>query len=181
MYHSNTQQMIDYWRAKRGMGALPSRMAIDPTEFARLAPQTFILGRTASGLYPIRLVGGLIAELHGRDLRGLNFLSLMNEAGRRPVHLGIETSRRRPEPMVARLEAQTDQVSLPIEVLLAPLAGGDGSPERLLGLYQPLALVASLNDRPVCELSVRSVRGVSPANEESPHLRLATRDGRRVA
>ena len=181
MYHSNTQQMIDYWRAKRGPGGLPARMAIDPTEFARLAPQTFILGRAASGLYPIRLVGGLIAELHGRDLRGLNFLSLANEAGRRPLHLGIETSRRRPEPMVAQFEARTGESSIPVEVLLAPLASGDGSPERLLGLYQPLALVASLNDRPVRELLVQSVRGVSPANEESPHLRLATRDGRRVA
>lgn len=181
MYHSNTQQMIDYWRAKRGAGGLPPRNAIDPTEFARLAPQTFILGRMASGLYPIRLVGGLIAELHGRDLRGLNFLALADDAGRRALHTGIEVSRRRPEPMVLRADGLAEQAALPLEILLAPLAGAAGSPERLLGLYQPLALVSSLQDLPIRQLLVRSACGVGPANEESCYLRLATLDGRRVA
>jgi len=181
LYHSNTQQMIDYWRAKRGPGGLPARQSIDPTEFARLAPQTFILGRAASGLYPIRLVGGLIAELHGRDLRGLNFLALINDGGRRPLHTGIEVARRRPEPMVVRIDAQAEDASLALEILVAPLCGASGSPERLLGLYQPLGLVAALQNQPVRQLIVRSVHGVGPANEESHHLRLATLDGRRVA
>ncbi|HEY9236991.1 MULTISPECIES: PAS domain-containing protein [Phenylobacterium] len=181
MYHSNTQQMIDYWRSKRGPQGLPPRNAIDPTEFARLAPQSFILGRAASGLYPIRLVGGLIAELHGRDLRGLNFLALADDAGRRPLHASIEVCRRRPEPMILRADGQTEQASLPLEILLAPLAGTSGSPERLLGLYQPLALVSSLGELPVRQLAVRSICGVGPANEESHQIRLATLDGRRVA
>ena len=181
MFHSNTQQMIDYWRSKRGLGGLPVRADIDPTDFARLAPQVFVLGRTAAGGYPLRLAGGFVADLHGRDLRGADFLSLMSEGGRRVLHAALEAARRRPEPIVARVEAQADEAGLPLEVLFAPLAGGAGSPERLLGLYQPLSLVAVLEDQPVRRLTIQAIQGASPANEEGHHLRLATLDGRRVA
>ena len=44
MFHSNTQHMIDYWRGKSGLAGAPARAAIDPTEFARLAPQALMLG-----------------------------------------------------------------------------------------------------------------------------------------
>lgn len=181
MFHSNTQQMIDYWRSKCGLGGLPVRADIDPTEFARLAPQVLVLGRTANGAYPIRLAGGLVADLHDRDLRGLDFLSLVTEMGRLRLHTALEMARRRPEPVVARIEAHTENASMMLEVLLAPLAGGAGSPERLLGLYQPLSLVAALGERPIRRLDIRALRGVGPANEESQYLRLATLDGRRVA
>jgi hypothetical protein len=181
MFHSNTQQMIDYWRGKCGLAGLPVRAAIDPTEFAKLAPQAFVLGREASGHYPVRLSGGLISELHQQDLRGRNFLSLIDIRGRADLHTALETARRRPEPMVAQIEAQSDGASLILELLFAPIAGGPGSPERFLGLYQPLSLVAALRDQPVRQLMVREIRGVGPANEETHRLRLATLDGRWVA
>ncbi len=182
MFHSNTQQMIDYWRSKCGLGGLPVRADIDPTDFPRLAPQVVVLGRTATGAYPIRLAGGLVADLHDRNLRGVDFLSLVSEMGRLRLHTALEMARRRPEPVVARIEASTDHsASLTLEVLLAPLAGGAGSPERLLGLYQPLSLVAALGEQPIRRLDIRAIRGVGPANEESQYLRLATLDGRRVA
>ena len=181
MFHSNTQQMIDYWRSKCGLGGLPVRAAIDPTEFAKLAPQVFMLGRDASGLYPVRLSGGLVSELHQRDLRGRNFLSLLDPRGRVELHTALETARRRPEPMVAQVEAVSDEARLVLEMLFAPLAAGPGSPERFLGLYQPLSLVAALRDQPVRRLVVHDVCGVGPANEETHRLRLATLDGRWVA
>lgn len=181
MFHSNTQQMIDYWRGKSGLAALPVRAAIDPTEFAKLAPQAFMLGRASSGVYPVRLAGGLVAELHQRDLRGRNFLSLVDERGRTDLHTALETARRRPEPMVAHIEAMGDDASVELEILFAPIAGGPNSPERFLGLYQPMSLVAGLRDQPIRALAVRAIRGVGPANEETYRLRLATLDGRRVA
>ena len=181
MFHSNTQKMIDYWRSKSGMAGLPVRAAIDPSEFPRLAPQAFMLGRAASGVYPVRLAGGLVAELHRRDLRGRNFLTLVAERDRADLHTALETARRRPEPLVAQVEAMAEDGSLTLEILLAPIAGGPGSPERFLGLYQPLSLVAALDDRPIRELAVAALRSIGPANEETHRLRLATLDGRRVA
>ena len=181
MFHSNTQTLIDYWRGQGGYRGLPTRAQIDPAAFPKLLPQVFILGRVNTGFYPIRLAGGFVADLHKRNLKGLNGLSLFSERNRLTLHTALETARRRPEPVVATVEAFTDQASLPMEVLFAPLAGADGSPERFLGLYQHLSLVARLDGRPVREIIAHSVRGVGPANEETPRLRLATLDGRRVA
>ena len=181
MFHSNTQHMIDYWRGKSGLAGAPARSAIDPTEFARLAPQALMLGRAAAGIYPIRLAGGLVCDLHLRDLRGMNFLALVAERGRFDLQTALETARRRPEPLVAEITAVVGESALALELFLAPLAARAGSPERFLGLYQPLSLVSRLEDAAVAELHVRAIHGVGPANEETHRLRLATLDGRRVA
>ena len=181
MFHSNTQQMIDYWRSKSGVSGRPVRADIDPTEFAKLAPQAFMLGRESSGIYPVRLSGALVSELHQRDLRGRNFLTLLDPLGRHEVQTALETGRRRPEPVVARIDALSDTATLELELLFAPIAGGRGSPERYLGLYQPISLVAALRDEPIRQLFVRDVQGVGHANEETHRLRLATLDGRWVA
>ncbi|WP_309643674.1 PAS domain-containing protein [Phenylobacterium sp.] len=181
MFHSNTQQMIDYWRGQGGYRGLPTRAQIDPAAFPKLLPQVFILGRAGTGLYPVRLAGGFVADLHKRNLRGVNALSLFSERNRFTLHTALETARRRPEPVVATVEAFSEDASLPMEVLFAPLAGSDGSPERFLGLYQPLSLVARLQGAPIREIVAHSVRGVGPANEETPRLRLVTFEGRRVA
>jgi hypothetical protein len=180
-FHSNTQQLIDYWRRHGGMAGAPLRAAIDPADFSKLLPQVFMLGRTASGVYPVRLAGGLVADLHQRDLRRQNMLSLFRERDRFNMHTALETARRRPEPVVVTADMLTDGPVLCVEMLFAPLAGAAGSPERYLGLYQPLSLVSRLDDLPIREIAVRDVRGVGPANEETPRLRLATLGGRRVA
>jgi hypothetical protein len=181
LFHSNTELLIDYWRRCAPMGGLPPRTAIDPTAFAPLLPQVFVLGRTASGVYPVRLAGGFVADLHKSDLRRRNGLSLWSERDRPRLHIALEEARLRPEPLVATAEILTDGPSIGMEVLFAPLAGVDGGPDRFLGLYQPLSMVARLLGRPALELSVRRLRRGGPANEEAPRIRLATLDGRRIA
>lgn len=181
MFHSNTQRMIDYWRSRAEFGGAPDRASLDPAHFARLAPQAFILGRSVAGVYPIRLAGELVCDLHGRPLRGQNFLALVAAEDRFNLQTALEIARRRPEPLVATMEALTDETSLPLELLIAPLATRMGQPDRFLGLYQPLSMVSRLDGGLIRQLTVRSVRGVGPANEETPRLRLATLSGRRVA
>ena len=181
MVHSNTQKMIDYWHSQGGFGGVPVRAAINPADFSTLLPQTFMLGRVASGVYPVRLVGGLVADLHKRDLRGRNLLDLVCARDRLNLHTALETARRRPESMVVEMEGRSESTSLALELLFAPIAGAPGSPERFLGLYQPLSMVAKLRDMPIRELAVRAIHGVGPANEEGYRLKLATLDGRRVA
>ncbi|MFN3511411.1 MAG: PAS domain-containing protein [Phenylobacterium sp.] len=178
-FHSNTQRLIDYWRELGADSRPPRREAVDPSHFARLAPQVFMLGRIAPGLYPVRLAGGLVTELHADPLRGRNLLSLFRERDRFLLQTALETARRRPEPVVATVQAVTeDGAALPLELLFAPLAG---EPERFFGLYQPLAMVSRLDERPIREFALGALQGVGPANEETPRLRLATLGGRRVA
>lgn len=182
MFHSNTELLIDYWRARAGDGGLPARSSISPGDFADLLPQVFVLGRARSGIYPIRLAGGFVADLHQRDLRQANALSLWSERDRSRLQTAIEETRLKPEPLVATAEAlTTDRTSIGMEVLFAPLADANGEPVRFIGLYQPLSMVARLAGRPVLELSVRHLRRASVANSQAPRIRLATLDGRRIA
>lgn len=181
MFHSNTERLIDYWRRLDGQGRLPARAAVDPAAFADLAPQAFMLGRVGSGIYPVRLTGGFVDALHQRDLRRQNALSLFAQRDRMTLQTALESARRRPEPLVATVDVASEGASIGMEILFAPLAGADGGPDRFLGLYQPLAMVARLDGRPAGLFGVRSLRGTGPANEEAPRLRLAALDGRRIA
>ena len=179
--HSNTERLIDYWRGLGGEEFLPSRKAVDPTEFSEIIHQIFILGRVATGIYPLRLAGGFVADLHARDLRQQNALSLFRERDRLELKAALETARRRPEPLVAKVDVLTEGPVLPMEMLFLPLAPTLGSPERFLGLYQPLGLVVRLRGLPARELAVVGLQGMGPANQASPRLRLAAMDGRRIA
>jgi hypothetical protein len=182
MFHANTMRLIDYWTGRAQLGRAPSRSAIQPADFRQLMPQTFVLGRESKGSYPVRLAGGFVADLHGCDLRGVNGLSLWSERDQLRLQTALEDIRRRPEPLVATTEVLTkDGPSLPMEVFFAPLTGDDGGPDRYLGLYQPLSMVARLEGRAALELSVRSLRRPDAAFDETPRVRLAAIGGRLIA
>jgi hypothetical protein len=181
MFHSTTERLIDYWRSCSRDGRAPARSAVDPADFPELLPRIFMLGRMRAGVYPVRLAGGFVTDLHGRDLRLQNGLSLWSQRDRARLQTALEETRQRPEPLVATAEAIADGASLRMEVLFAPLAGLDAGPDRFLGLYQPLSLTARLMGRPAAELAIRSLNRAGPANEEAPRIRLATLDGRRIA
>lgn len=181
MFHSNTERLIDYWHERRGPTGLPPRTAVNPADFSELLSQILILGRQSTGQYPVRLAGGFVADLHGRDLRQQNGLGLFQPRDRMEIQIALETARRRPEPIVMTVEVRTDGPTLPMEILMAPLAGAQESPERFLCLYQPLGMVSRLMGRPALEMAIQSIRSTRAANEETPRLRLATLDGRRIA
>jgi hypothetical protein len=178
MFHANTQRLLDYWSARAAPGRAPRRSMIDPGEFRQLTPQCFILGRAGRGGYPVRLAGGFVGALHGRDLVGLDGLALWSERDRLRLQAALEEARRSAGPIVVMAEALTEGPTLSLEVLLAPLSASEGGLERYLGLYQPLAMVSRLQGRLVSELSVRAIRRPGAVNEEMPALRLAALHGR---
>ena len=67
-----------------------------------------------------------------------------------------------------------------MQIMFAPLRGPDGRPDRVLGLYQPTALLNRLNGEPI---DILALQRVYPAREsvERPALKLAVVDGRRIA
>jgi len=181
MFHSNTELLIDYWRATKGDAPLPARADVDPAAFASLLPQVFIAGRRGSGVYPLRLIGEFVIDLHARGLRGEDLSQLWARGHRIELQLALEQALGRCEPVVISSEGATDAgASLRLEVLFAPLAGPGGDADRFLGLYQPTSAVAHLRGRPVRELLIRAVGGAD-ARSLPPRLRLAAVDGRRLA
>jgi hypothetical protein len=181
MFHSNTEQLIDYWRSRRGTEETPSRSAINPVDFAQLLPQVFMLGRLAPGQYRVRLGGGFLADLHGRELRHADFLRLWEPAARTPLQLALEAVRRHPEPLVIQAEAHAGDGAMRMEVLIAPLRGPSGQVDRLIGLYQPTTPAAALKGGIVRALAIRGIATTAEANDQFPRLRLAAVDGRQIA
>ncbi len=182
MFHLNTEQLIDYWRARRGADPVPRRAAIELAHLVNLAPQIFMLGREAAGQYHFRLVGGFVAELHGRDLRQVDFLRLWRPGDRPALQMALEAVRRRGEPMVVDCDAHAEaDLAMRMEITLAPLIGPNGEPDRFIGLHQPISPVATLNDHPVHGLSVRDIATPGAVGAALPRMRLATVQGTRIA
>jgi hypothetical protein len=181
MFHPSTERLIDYWRDKKGEAALPRRADINPGDFLELLPQVFVLGRDGAKL-PFRLAGGFVTELHARDLRGHDALSLWALSHRLELKSALDVARKRRTPVVVTADIRAHGVpSVGMEVLFAPLQGASGETDRFLGLYQPTAMMARLMGRPAYELGLRAIKPLGEGNEDMPRLRLATLDGRRIA
>jgi hypothetical protein len=181
MFHSNTEQLIDYWQMRRGAEETPTRASVNPMDFADILPQVFMLGRGRPGEYRVRLAGGFIADLHGRELQREDFLRLWEPAARTPLQLALEAVRRHPEPLVIDAEARVGELATRIEILVAPLRGPSGDIDRLIGLYQPLTPVSALMGGVVRGMRIRGIATTAANSENFPRLRLAAVDGRQIA
>jgi hypothetical protein len=181
MFHSNTELLIDYWRSRKIDRLSPLRTTVDPSDFSGLLSQVFILGRAAPGQYLFRLAGGLLTDLHKRDLRRVDLLSLLPGADRPRIGQALEQARRTAEPAVLTVDARTEEgLSARIEVLIAPLRAETAPQDRIIGLYQPLTPLAELRGQTVRELAVIRI-GAAEDVLERPRLRLAAIDGQRIA
>ena len=178
MFHSNTEQLIDYWRGLRVDRPTPSRAAVDPSGFVALAPRTFIASRDLRSGFEVRLAGEALIDLHGRQLRGEQLERLWRPIHRQRLAGLLEAALAAGEPLVTSAEAWgPEAVHLRLEVLFLPLLGPDGVADRFLGLYQP---VSGVWRGQVSELALLAGHGV--ADETLPfHLRLASVDGRQTA
>jgi hypothetical protein len=182
MFHLNTEQLIEYWRARRGAEPMPRRSSIDPSEIQSLLPQLFMLGREGPGRYIFRLAGEFVAELHDGPLRGADFMTLWRPDDRISLQMALEAVRRRGEPLVAISQARTaDGATMGLEIAMAPLTGPDGEPDRFIGLYQPITPVAALKDQTLACLAVRSIETPDSDEDAFPRLRLAAMHGARIA
>jgi hypothetical protein len=176
VFHSNTQAMINHWRALRGAAPAPAREAIDPADLAEILTQVFLLGRT-SPVLPFRLAGGLLTDLHGRSLRGESFLDLWGWPSRAAVRDAVVSTVRDREPVVIYADAAAAGGVLELEIFLAPLAGPEGVLDRLLGLYQPLGGLDVLRGEPVGPLAHRFALRLGAGLPQPPRLRLAAVNG----
>ena len=187
MFHANTQRVIADWAARRGARLAPARADIEPGAFREILPQLLILGLAEDGAAPFRLAGGLVTELHGRDLRGVCFYSLWIGADGAEARAAFDTAAADGTPVVLQASAWTaagDRARL--EIVLAPLTGASGALDRVLGFYQPTSSLHRLMGASVEALTLDAVRTPDPdlpifvGRPERAHLRLATLDGRRL-
>ncbi len=187
MVHKNTELLTNYWRARIPPVGCPPRSSIDPTQFLDLLPQVFILGRPGAGHFGFRLVGGLLADLHGPGLQGADFLGLWMSPDRASLKSAMEGAARRGHPLIVHCKGRSlAGHTVEIEMLLAPLTGNTGQVDRFLGLYQPTSSLSRLMGAQVDQLADQRIgltgdSGMEAALVEAPRLRLAAMDGRLIA
>jgi hypothetical protein len=157
--------------------------------FGPLLSQLVILGWDRDGRATFRLAGGMVTELHGRDLRDAELYPLWQREQRQRLQTHLADARRSAQPVVLRATGTgIHGTRVDLEITLAPLAGPNGEADRFIGLYQLLTPVPFLAGRPVSQLSLTGAERISLPNAEprtaagaQTHLRLVVDNGRRVA
>ena len=72
--------MFSIWREKQQGKTLPSRADLDPTEFHRLWPVTFLLERCGDGGdWQVRFAGSAYGSVYGREVTGTRVSEIISE------------------------------------------------------------------------------------------------------
>jgi len=123
------------WISKRGAGTLPLMSDIDFNDLEPFRDCAFIGERIAPGLARIRLAGGQLDALLGRDTRGLPLSALMAKPSRYDLTDLLVEVFDRPAILQAGLVSRTaaNRPSLSVELVLLPLLSDLGDVSRLLG------------------------------------------------
>lgn len=176
-FHSNTRRLISDWQELKADRVAPARSDIAPEAFRDILPQLFILGCRGPDADRFRLAGGLLFDLHGRELRGSSFLALWAGPDREDAAETLTKARANAAPAVIEASAWTDHGHVAsLEIVLAPLVGPTGEIDRVMGLYQPTSSLRRLLGQPVSHLTLRAAR----LGQRRPQLRLAAIDGERI-
>lgn len=175
MFHPGTQKLIDHWAALPEAGRIPARASFEPMRMGRLVPQLFTADRAAEGA-TFRLAGAWIETLHGRSMRGVSWLELWAPESRPLVAAAVVQTFREARPVV--MVAEAARLRGVLEIVVAPMRQVDETPDRLIGLYQPV-LVQERRAEAVGPLSARLSIGAGLPSRAP--LTLAALDGRRIA
>lgn len=175
MFHSGTQTLIDHWAALPEAARIPARADLEPLRLGRLVPQLFTADRAAEGA-TFRLAGAWIELLHARPMRGQSWLELWAPESRSLVAAAVVQTFRETRPVV--MVAEAARLRGVLEIVIAPMRQRDGTADRLVGLYQPIAEQERQMEG-VGPLRARLSVGVGPPSRAP--LTLAALDGRRIA
>jgi hypothetical protein len=174
--------MLAYWEARRENGAAAPRSSIDPAQFADVVTQVFMIGRERAGVFPFRLAGALLDDLHRGPLTGLTFDHLWTVDDRPRLQASIESAMQRQAPLLLHAQGRTargDQAR--IEILLSPLSSTKGGVDRLLGHYQPVSPLFRLQEQKIERLFLLEAVMADGSDATTASVRLASLDGRNVA
>ncbi len=181
MIHLHTRRLLEEWRRQRGAGERPpARTRMTAAAFGPLLPQVFILG-LEGGAWRFRLAGGFLHDLLGRELRGESWSQAWTGASRAGAAIALERACGDGEPAVLRARAAPDVARwAALEIGVCPLTGPTDAPDRVIGLVQPVSLLARLEGASVPALTLVDVHGAEGA-PPTPGLRLVVDNTRRVA
>lgn len=159
MKHASSALVLDYWNDRRRHRPAPERTDIDPAEIREALGDTFMLAADFVDELRFRLAGTRVCALFGREIKGEAFGALWSEDSRAQIDelIGVVTGEA--VGAVAGLVAATaDGSETEVEMLLLPLAHTGHARIRALGVLAALAPPYWLGEKPIVELSLRTLR-----------------------
>ncbi len=151
MKQATTRTLFAYWNAVRAGRAAPRRFDIEPSQISSILPETMVLERVDFETYRFRLAGTRICEDFGRELRGVNFVTLWPGESDR---IALETclSRVVRHCTAARIEFDAHDLEARkarFEMLILPLFHTGDLVDRLLGTITEIPFPAATLTRPL--------------------------------
>jgi hypothetical protein len=159
MKHASSALVLDYWNDRRRNRPAPERADIDPAEIRQALGDTFMLAADFVDELRFRLAGTRVCALFGREIKGEAFGASWDDDSRRQVDEMTAVVINEATGIVAGIVAATaDGAETDVEMLLLPLAHTGHARIRALGVLAPLAPPYWLGEKPVVQLSLRTLR-----------------------
>ena len=159
MKHVSSALVLDYWQDRRRNRLAPDRADIDPGQIRQALGDTFMLAADFVEHLRFRLAGTRVCALFGREIKGESFASLWSEDSRAQIDELLTIVTEESIGAVAGLVGTTaDGSTTDVELLILPLAHSGLARIRAMGVLAPLAPPYWLGEKPVVDLSLRSLR-----------------------
>jgi len=159
MKHVSSALVLDYWQDRRRNRPAPDRADIDPGEIRQALGDTFMLAADFVDQLRFRLAGTRVCALFGREIKGESFGALWSEDSRKQIDELVTVVTEEAAGAVAGLVGTAADGSVTdIEMLILPLAHTGLARIRAMGVLAPVVPPYWLGEKPVVELSLRSLR-----------------------
>lgn len=169
MRHPQTRTILAHWLQLRGDRRAPLRQDINPRDFARGLAHLGLLQRAGRDSATVRLAGTGICGLFGRELKSWNFAELWSQGARLSVQTALQRVLALGQAIVIEAYGDTESGrTLPMEVLLMPLAGEPGQVSQILIFVQPLEATATLLGEPLKRLRFIAMQQADTAQPTVP-------------
>lgn len=147
--HSNTKAILQAW-ARLSSDTQDKFRDPKVSDFPNLLGSLFVLKQVDLDIWPFTNAGTDLGARLGRELVEQNFLTLWRGRDMDLVSAQLDAIRFSGMPGLIHCEAETlAGQHIKVEIALAPILGSGDTPDRILGLYQPLDAPEKLNGRPV--------------------------------
>ena len=161
MKHHSSRIVLDYWNVQRRNRPAPERADIDPGAIRHALGDTFMLAADFVGQLRFRLAGTRVCALFCREIKGESFAALFSEESRKQIEPLLDIVCEENTGAVAGLVGHTAEgVEAELEMLLLPLAHQGQARIRALGVLAPVLPPYWLGERPVIELTLRTLRHI---------------------
>lgn len=164
----SSQILYSYWNDVRADRLAPQRFEIEPSSMAAILSETAILELEPHQGCRFRLAGTRISELFGRELRGVDLVSMWSAEDQVTVKGALTTLAGQGGCIVlAFTGTNEDRHAVALEGLLLPLVHHDGEIRRILATIGAVETPPWLNARAITSVTLDAVEVVWP--EGRPH------------